>query len=62
MDYSSTSSAKVKNARSYNSNPPHVFIIWYLVKHRGFTIPFNLKAISIVHSPGITLSCTNNVI
>jgi hypothetical protein len=33
-DHSSTSSAEVKNACSYTSSPPYVFMACYFVKHR----------------------------
>jgi hypothetical protein len=33
-DHSPPSSAEVKNAWSYTSNPQHVFMAWCLVKHR----------------------------
>jgi hypothetical protein len=33
-DHSPPSSAEVKNAWSYTSTPPYVFIAWCLVKHR----------------------------
>jgi hypothetical protein len=33
-DHSPPSSAKVKNAWSYTSTPPYVFLVWCLVKHR----------------------------
>jgi hypothetical protein len=40
------SSGEVKNAWSFTSTPPHVFMLWYFIKHRGnFTFSFlkNLK-------------------
>jgi hypothetical protein len=33
-DHSPPSSAEVKNAWSYTSTPPYVFMAWYLLKHR----------------------------
>jgi len=40
-DHSPPSSPEVKNAWSYISNPPYVFMTWYLVKHRDkFTYIF----------------------
>jgi hypothetical protein len=33
-DHSLPSSAKVKNARSYTSTPPHVFMLWCYNEHR----------------------------
>jgi hypothetical protein len=33
-DHSSPSSAEVKNAWSYTSIPPYVFMVWCLIKHR----------------------------
>jgi hypothetical protein len=42
-DHSPPSRAKVKNAWSYNSTPPYVFMTWYLDKHRNnFTFAFTL--------------------
>jgi hypothetical protein len=39
-DHSPPSSAEVKNAWSYTSTPPYVFMAWCLVKHRdNFTLP-----------------------
>jgi len=40
-DHSPTSAAELKNAWSYTSTSPYVFMAWCLVKHRGnfaFTI------------------------
>jgi hypothetical protein len=34
-DHSPPSSAEIKNAWSYISPPPHVFMAWHLVKHRN---------------------------
>jgi hypothetical protein len=42
VDFSPPSSAEVKNAWSYTSPPPYVFMAWYLVKPRDnftFTLP-----------------------
>jgi hypothetical protein len=40
-DHSPPSSAEVKNACSYTSTPPYVFMAWYFVKHRdSFTFTF----------------------
>jgi hypothetical protein len=41
-DHSPQSSAEVKNAWSCISNPQYVFMVWYLVKHRGtnLSLPF----------------------
>jgi hypothetical protein len=40
-DHSPPSSAEVKNAWSYTSSPPYVFMAWRLVKHRdNFTFTF----------------------
>jgi hypothetical protein len=36
------SSAEVKNAWSYTSNPPHVSMAWCLVKHRN-NLTFNIR-------------------
>jgi hypothetical protein len=42
-DHSPPSSAEVKNAWSYTSAPPHVFMAWCLVKHReNFILPLSL--------------------
>jgi hypothetical protein len=42
-DHSPPSSAEVKNAWSYTSNPQYVFNAWCLVKHRdNFTFTFNI--------------------
>jgi len=42
-DHSPPSSAEIKNAWSYTSTPPYVFMVWYLVKHRdNFTFTFSL--------------------
>jgi hypothetical protein len=39
-DHSHPSSAEVKNAMSYTSTPPYVFMAWCMVTHRGnFTLP-----------------------
>jgi len=39
-DYSSPSSAKVKNVSSYTCTPPYVFMVQCLIKHRdSFTLP-----------------------
>jgi hypothetical protein len=45
-DHSPPSSAEVKNAWSYTSTSPYVFIAWCLVKHRDFTflpLPWRLE-------------------
>jgi hypothetical protein len=34
-DHSHPSNVEVKSAWSCTSSPPHVFMVWYLVKHRG---------------------------
>jgi len=34
IDHSRPSSAEVKNAWSYYTSPPYVFIAWCLVKHK----------------------------
>jgi hypothetical protein len=34
-DHSLPSRAEVKNARSYTSIPPYVFIAWYLLKYKA---------------------------
>jgi hypothetical protein len=40
-NYSSPSSAEVKNAWSYTSTPPYTFMVWCLVKLRdNFTLPY----------------------
>jgi hypothetical protein len=36
-DHSSTSIAEVKNARTYTSTPPYVFMAWDLDKHREYS-------------------------
>jgi hypothetical protein len=33
-DHSHLSSAEIKNAWSYTSTPPYVFVVWDIVKHR----------------------------
>jgi hypothetical protein len=35
-DYSPSSSTKAKNVRSYTTIPPHIFMVWCLIKHRDF--------------------------
>jgi hypothetical protein len=45
-DHSYSSSAEVKNAKSYTSTLPYVFMAWCLVKHRGnFTFTSTLLII-----------------
>jgi hypothetical protein len=40
-DYSPPSSTGVKNAWTYTSTPPYVFMAWHLVKYRhNFTFTF----------------------
>jgi hypothetical protein len=34
-DHSSPTNPEVKNAWSYTSTPPYIFMAWSLVKHRG---------------------------
>jgi hypothetical protein len=50
-DHSHISSAKVKNAWSYNSSSPYVFMAWCLVKHRdNFTFTFiELYVPGVIH-------------
>jgi hypothetical protein len=38
-DNSPPSSSKVKNVWSYTSNPPYVFMAWFLIKNRK-TLPY----------------------
>jgi hypothetical protein len=48
-DHSPASSAEVKDAGTYTSTPPYVFMAWCLVKHRyNFTITLD-KTYSKVH-------------
>jgi hypothetical protein len=53
--YSQPSSTEVKNAWSYTSTPPYVFLAWYLFKpkttlplHFGLHIKYNKKLIMII--------------
>jgi hypothetical protein len=46
-DHSSPPSAEVKNAWSCTSFPQYVFMAWYLVNHRDFTLPSPYR---IVHT------------
>jgi hypothetical protein len=42
-DHSPPSTAEIKNAWSYTSSPPYVFMAWCLVKHRdSFTLLFTV--------------------
>jgi hypothetical protein len=36
VGYCPPSSAEVKNARNYTFTPPHVFMAWCFLKHRGY--------------------------
>jgi hypothetical protein len=38
-DQSSPSSPKVKKSWNCTSTPPYIFLMWYLVKPRDFTLP-----------------------
>jgi hypothetical protein len=43
-DHSSPPIAEVKNAWSYASTPPYIFMAWCLVKHRdNFTLTFTFR-------------------
>jgi len=44
-DHSPPSSGNVKNAWSYTSTPPYVFMAWSLVKHMDFTYVLQLDLI-----------------
>jgi hypothetical protein len=39
-EHSPPSSAEVKNAWSYTSTLPYVFMVWYLVKRKDFILPY----------------------
>jgi len=46
LSYLPPHSAEVNDAWSYNSTPPYIFTVWYLVKHRDnftFIFIFTLK-------------------
>jgi hypothetical protein len=43
-DHSPSFSAEIMNAWSYTSTPPHVFMAWYLIKHRD-----NFTCVSYFH-------------
>jgi hypothetical protein len=46
-DYSRPSSAEVKNAWSYTSTTPHVFMAWWVIKHR---VSFTFALLSLCAS------------
>jgi hypothetical protein len=57
-DHPSLSSDDVKNAWSYTSTPPFIFMMWCLVKHRDkFTFIFMYSVVSVYpHNSNILFS------
>jgi len=41
--------AEVKNVWNYTSIPHHVFVAWFLVKHRGFTFYLYHTCVTELH-------------
>jgi hypothetical protein len=53
-DYSLPSGAEIKNSWSCTSTPPHVFLAWYLLNHRGnFTFYMDLEQRTVRTRPGL---------
>jgi hypothetical protein len=48
--HSLPSSAKVKNAWSYTSSPPYIFMAWCLIKHRMHLLELNIMKIIFLRS------------
>jgi hypothetical protein len=44
-DHFPPSGTEIKNAWSYTSTPPSVYMAWYLIKHGDFALPFNLWSV-----------------
>jgi hypothetical protein len=49
-DLSPPSNADVKDAWSYNSTPPYIFMVWSLIKHRdNFTLLDKRNCLIVMH-------------
>jgi len=59
-DHSPPFTAEAKNAYSYNSNPPNVFMAWCLVEHRNFTL-YEAKIVFFFLGRGTLLRSVNTV-
>jgi hypothetical protein len=59
-DHSLQSSAEVKNAWSYTSTPPYVFLVWDFVKHSNNLLSLSLKSPILRESQIQMIDCIKN--